>query len=43
MELPGSASLATYLGMDVTEQHAAEGELQMVLHQQELILSAVGR
>ena len=42
MDLPGSTSFVLTHGMDVTEQHEAEGELQMVLHQQELILSAVG-
>ena len=41
-DLPGSTSFVLTHGMDVTEQHEAEGELQMVLHQQELILSAVG-
>jgi PAS domain S-box-containing protein len=42
MDLPGSTSFVLTHGMDVTEQHEAEGELQMVLRQQELILSAVG-
>ena len=41
-DLPDSTSFVLTHGMDVTEQHEAEGELQMVLHQQELILSAVG-
>ena len=42
MDLPGSTSFVLTHGMDVTEQHEAEGELQMVLRQQELILTAVG-
>jgi len=42
MDLPGSTSFVLTHGMDVTEQHEAEGELQMVRRQQELILSAVG-
>jgi two-component system, OmpR family, sensor histidine kinase VicK len=42
IDLPGSTSFVLTHGMDVTEQHGAEGDLQMVLRQQELILSAVG-
>ena len=42
MDLPGSNSFILTHGMDVTEQHAAEDELQLVRRQHELILSAVG-
>jgi PAS domain S-box-containing protein len=42
MDLPGSTSFVLTHGMDVTEQHEAEEELQLVRRQQELILDAVG-
>jgi PAS domain S-box-containing protein len=42
MDLAGSNSFLLTHGMDVTEQHEAEGELQLVRRQQELILDAVG-
>jgi PAS domain S-box-containing protein len=42
MDLPGSTSFVLTHGMDVTEQHETEDELQMVRRQQELILAAVG-
>lgn len=42
MELPGSISFVLTHGIDVTEQHSAEEELQLVRRQRELILAAVG-
>jgi PAS domain S-box-containing protein len=42
MDLPGSTSFVLTHGMDVTEQHEAEDELQLVRRQRELILAAVG-
>ncbi len=42
MDLPGSISFVLTHGMDVTEQHSAEEELQLVRRQRELILAAVG-
>jgi two-component system sensor histidine kinase VicK len=42
MDMPGSTSFVLTHGMDVTEQHDAEGELHLVRRQQELILAAVG-
>jgi len=42
MDLAGSNSFVLTHGMDVTEQHEAESELQLVMRQRELILSAVG-
>ena len=41
MDLPGSPSFVLTHGMDVTEQHEAEGELNLIRHQRELILAAV--
>ena len=42
MDLPGSTSFVLTHGMDVTEQHDAEGQLHLVRRQRELILAAVG-
>ncbi|HTJ29843.1 MAG TPA: PAS domain S-box protein [Acidobacteriaceae bacterium] len=42
MDLPGSPSFILAHGVDVTEQEEAEGELQFMRRQRELILSAVG-
>ena len=42
MDMPGSTSFVLTHGMDVTEQHDAEGELHLVRRQRELILAAVG-
>lgn len=42
MDLPGSIPLVLTHGMNVTEQHSAEEELQLVRRQRELILAAVG-
>jgi two-component system sensor histidine kinase VicK len=42
MDLPGSVSFVLTHGMDVTEQHDAEGQLNLVRRQRELILAAVG-
>ena len=42
MDMPGGISFVLTHGMDVTEQHDAEGELHLVRRQRELILAAVG-
>jgi two-component system sensor histidine kinase VicK len=42
MDLPGSTSFVLTHGMDVTEQHDAEGQLHLIRRQRELILAAVG-
>ncbi|HEY9126648.1 MAG TPA: PAS domain S-box protein [Acidobacteriaceae bacterium] len=42
MDLPGSPSFILAHGVDVTEQEEAEGELEFMRRQRELILSAVG-
>ncbi|WP_263358305.1 PAS domain S-box protein [Acidicapsa ligni] len=41
MDLAGSASFVLTHGMDVTDQHEAEDELNLVRRQQELILAAL--
>ena len=41
MDLPGSASFVLTHGMDVTEQHDIEDELQLMRRQRELILSSI--
>ncbi len=41
MDLPGSPSFVLTHGMDVTEQHDAEEELNLVRRQRELILASV--
>jgi two-component system sensor histidine kinase VicK len=42
MDLPASTSFVLTHGMDVTEQHDAEGQLHLVRRQRELILASVG-
>ncbi len=42
MDMPGSTSFVLTHGMDVTEQQEAEGELNLMRRQRELILAAVG-
>ena len=42
MDMPGGISFVLTHGMDVTEQHEAEGELNLVRRQRELVLAAVG-
>jgi PAS domain S-box-containing protein len=42
MDTPGGASFVLTHGMDVTEQQEAEGQLNLVRRQRELILAAVG-